>query len=138
MTEAGTIVDRAASKRTRQNSPASLALLLPDLRESVQAPESEPPKGNLVEGAAVEVRCYLVLPCLSLPSQCCFRLAWAEHQSFRFFPPCPASLKFVDLTVLPPTVRIKGDREQKGHFTIKRHLYERAAMWKRLAPGSEL
>lgn len=49
------IVDRAASKRTRQNSPASLALLLPDLRELVQAPESEPPKGNLVERAAVEV-----------------------------------------------------------------------------------
>lgn len=51
------IVDRAASKRTHQNSPVSLALLLPDLRESVQAPESELPKGKLAEGAAVEVRC---------------------------------------------------------------------------------
>lgn len=31
------IVGRAASKRTHQNSPVSLALLLPDLWESVQA-----------------------------------------------------------------------------------------------------
>lgn len=51
------IVGRAASKRTHQISPGSLALRLPDLRESVPAPESELPKGNLVAGAAVPVCC---------------------------------------------------------------------------------
>jgi len=96
------IVGRAASKRTRQNSPVSLALLLPDLRELVQAPESELPKGNLVERAAAEVRCYLSLPCLSLPSQHCFRLAWSEHQSPRSFAPsAPPHIRRLNLATPP-------------------------------------
>lgn len=128
------IVGRAASKRTHQINPGSLALPLPDLRESVPAPESELPKGNLVAGAAVAVFCWLILPRSSLPGQRCFGRAWAERQSLGSF--SLRSPPFTGLTQLPPRSRLK--REQKERFAAKHRLYEMAVVWKRLAPGSEL
>lgn len=53
-----------------------------------------------------------------------------------FSPASPPPPQFI--TRLSPTVRLKGDRKQKEHFTVKHRLYEMATVWKRLAPGSEL
>lgn len=126
------IVDRAASKRTRRNSPGSLAVLLPGLREPVPAPESEEPKGNLLEeqlllrGAAYLTRGGL---CPASVSSGVLGLYLARSGPSHLAPP---------FTKLPPTVSLEAGREQKEHFTIKQGLCERPVAWKRLAPGGEL
>lgn len=125
MTEAGTIVDRAASKRTRRDSPGSLAVSLPGLREPVPAPESKVPKGNLLEEQ-------LLLRGAAYLTWRCFGHAWAEAGSLRAFSPRSP------LYQAAPEVGPEGGREQKELFTVKQGLCERPVAWKKLAPGGEL
>ena len=87
------IVDRAASKRTRRNSPGSLAVLLPGLREPVPAPESEVPKGNpleeqlLLRGAADLTRGVSAQPVFL---QACLRCTWLAQVLLTSLPPLPS------------------------------------------------
>lgn len=133
------IVGRAASKRTHQNSPVSLALLLPDLWESVQALDLNCRRETWLQEQLLRYGTGLSSLPVSPPANIAAGLPGLSISHPGPFPLAQAPTpQIYRLNRCIPPVRLEGEREQKGHFTVKHHFYKMATAWEMLAPGSEL